>query len=66
MTIITPYEIGSIVYLITDPDQRERMIIGIYVCAHGLTYELRHESATSWHYDFEFTKEKDLVKATTN
>ena len=63
MIISTPYELGDIVYMKIDVDQNEMMITGFNVRQRGITYELsRSNGSTSWHYDFEFTLEKSVLK----
>lgn len=58
--------IGDIVFLITDNEQSERMIIEILIKPDGIMYQLAKGDFLSWHYDIEFTKDRDVLKATTN
>jgi hypothetical protein len=58
MKIETKYDIQEIVYLITDNEQLERMITGFTVTSTGIIYRLAYATNESWHYDFEFVKEK--------
>ena len=60
------YEIGEIVYLVTDPEQHARIITGINIRKSGVQYELAFETSASWHYDFEMSRERDIIKATSN
>ena len=62
MRIDTKYDIGETVYLKTDTDQKQRMIRQITVKRNGLEYNLVCGSDESWHEDFEFTTEKDVLK----
>ena len=66
MVIDNKYEIGDKVFLLTDVDQAERIVTGIYISPNGLTYELSCGNSDSTHYDFEITKKKDVLKSTTN
>lgn len=64
MTISNKYELGQIVFLLTDHDQCERIITGIQVSGNNqLTYHLSCGIVESWHYDYELVSNKDLVKA---
>jgi hypothetical protein len=62
MRIDTKYDIGEYVYLKTDPDQKQRMIRGIFLRRNQISYELICGIEESYHEDFEFTKEKDVLK----
>ena len=55
------YNLGDIVFLITDSDQSRRIITGIDIRISGAVYELSCGQNTSTHFDFEFSKEKHLV-----
>lgn len=55
--------IGETVYLITDPDQFERVVTGIIVRPGSNLYLVAHVMDTSAHYDFELSQEKNIVKA---
>jgi hypothetical protein len=58
------YEIGQIVYLKTDPDQYERMIIARCERQNNYyEYELAFGSSLSWHCEMEISSEKNMVKA---
>ena len=59
------YEIGQSVYLKTDPSQLERLVFCIRVYKNELLYELACGAATSVHYDFEITTEKDVLKSSS-
>lgn len=58
----TTYGLGDIVYLKTDPDQTERMIIQIALNGKGVSYELVCGTTSSWHYDIEISDNKDYSK----
>lgn len=67
MVIDNKYGFGQEVYLKTDTDQKLRLITGILVRPNGcISYELSCGVDTRWHYDFEVTTERDVLKTTTN
>lgn len=67
MVINNVFEIGDTAFLVTDPDQRERLVVGITIRqASVLLYELAAGADTSWHYEYELTAERDITKATTS
>jgi hypothetical protein len=61
MLINTLYDIGEIVYLVTDEDQRARMITRLVISNTGTIYYLACGAAESPHYDFELQKEKNRL-----
>ena|SRR5690606_12979951 len=63
---ILHFDIGDSVYLKTDPEQLERLVTGISVRQNGITYAISHLTNETWHYDFEITKERDIIKATSS
>lgn len=57
------FEIEEIVYLKTDLDQLPRIVSGLSIRKSGvISYELSQGSHTSYHYDFEISKEKNSLK----
>ena len=66
MYIENHYDIGDMVYLHTDNDQLQRVVTGILVKPSSLTYALSCGSNESWHYDFEITVEKNVLKTSAN
>lgn len=66
MIIENKFNIGDLVYLKTDNDQSQRMIVSISVRRKDLVYEVSFGSVSSWHYEFEISEEKDVLKSTTN
>ena len=65
------YDIESIVYLVTDEDQRARMIVRVDVRKDNnknymVMYELSLGSESSWHYDYEFTSDKNVLTKILN
>lgn len=66
MVIENNYEFGDIVYLITDPDQRPRIVTGI-LCNPGLIeYRLSCGTELSWQLECAISKERNTIIATTN
>jgi len=61
-----PFSIGDHVYLKTDVEQLMRIITAICINVSGAKYLLSYNTSDSWHYDFEFTAERDIIKATSN
>ena len=60
------FDIGDSVYLRTDPEQAERLVTGINVRESGISYAATCGTNESWHYAFEMTKERDIIKATSS
>lgn len=63
MTVIeNKYEIKQKVYLVTDEDQKERLVTGLKVCSGGeIIYQLSCGTSVSDHYDFEISPEKRYI-----
>lgn len=60
------FDIGDSVYLKTDSDQKERLVTRLMISGvNGISYELYAGSQGSWHYDFEISKEKNVLKTTS-
>lgn len=60
--VIEPkYDIGSIVYLVTDEQQLPRIVMSIIVNKYDLIYELINTTTTSRHYDFEISETKNIL-----
>ena len=62
MTIDNAYNIGDIVYLKTDPEQMERIVTAIEISQKGLLYEVCFVESSSHFFDFELSKEKNILK----
>lgn len=58
MSIENNFEIGQIVYLKHDPEQRPRMVLSIRIRKYDIVYELQSGTDFSYHNDFEMTSEK--------
>lgn len=56
------FNLGDIVFLKTDFDQRARVVRSILLCGTGYQYNLGCSNEDSWHYYFEISKEKDILK----
>lgn len=57
---------GDTVFLKTDPDQLPRMIVGVVVKKSHVMYEVVKGETTSYHYDYEMAREKDVIQSTSN
>lgn len=56
------YNIGEIVYLKTDSDQHARVVTAIKIFPNNeMMYELSCGERSSLHYEFEISKEKELI-----
>lgn len=66
MVINNKYGFGDIVYLKTDRDQYERIVVGIKVSPLGLTYQVALGPIETYHYEMELTTEKNVLITTTN
>lgn len=62
MVVDNKFEIGQIVYLKTDAEQQDRMVVVIEIYKFGLMYRLNCGSVDSIHFEFEITNEKNFVK----
>jgi len=63
MDIKTKFDIGQIVFLATDSEQRARIVTGIIIRPSGIIYYLTCGSEETTHYDIEFTLEKNYIIA---
>jgi hypothetical protein len=59
MRIETNYNIGQIVFLATDNDQKARIITGIIIRPSGHIYYLSCGDVENSHYEIEFALEKN-------
>lgn len=62
MKIETLFDIGEIVFLITDEEQCERMVTNITIGPNTVTYHLSYGMAVSTHYEIEMSRTKDIHK----
>ena len=61
MEINNNFNIGECVFLITDDDQKTRIVTGIQVSSTGILYRLAQGTNESWHFDYEIAKEKNYL-----
>lgn len=55
-------DFGTVVYLKTDVDQLPRMFLRFQMVINGnILYCLAQGEKESWHYDFEFTEDRDTI-----
>lgn len=62
MIFESEYELGQLVYLITDDEQKERMITGVKFNLNGIIYTLQKGTEESFHFEKEISAEKDILK----
>ncbi|MGV6830336.1 MAG: hypothetical protein ACWA5P_02080 [bacterium] len=55
------FKLEDIVYLKTDPEQRQRIVTAITIRSLGVIYELSFGVETSSHYDYECSLEKNVL-----
>lgn len=60
MIIENKFNIGQTVYLLTDEDQKPRLITSIIVNKYDLLYQMNNGTLQSTHYDYEISEEKQL------
>lgn len=56
------FELGQIVFLITDPEQHERIITGILYRPGSIIYYLGYNDNESYHYEIEIATVKNWKK----
>lgn len=61
MVLDNKFEIGSYVYLKTDPAQEKRIVTGFNVRATSITYMLSLGANESYHYEFEISDERCFI-----
>ena len=61
MTIENKYKLGEIVFLITDPDQYQRIITAIQININGsIIYHLAQGINETWHFEVEIASDKNF------
>ena len=60
ITVDIQFNIGDLVYLVTDPYQYPRIITGIFLRKTLVSYELSLGENLSAHFDFELSKKPTL------
>lgn len=58
---VSDYELGEFVYLITDDEQKRRLIDSIQFTFEGTSYRLCCGTTSTWHNQREFTREKTVA-----
>jgi len=66
MVIENMFGFGDIVYLKTDKDQLPRMVYSLKVSQAEILYEVICGTHMSSHYDFELSREVNVLMTTTN
>lgn len=64
--LVSEFSIGDTVYLITDNEQSAGLLTRIMFSPNQVEYEIAIGATKSWHYGFELSKERDLVKVFNN
>lgn len=66
MHIDNKYKLGDPVYLVTDPQQLKRIVIGILVREQGgLMYHVSYVNEAQYCYDCELSGIEDIILKTT-
>lgn len=55
------FQIGQVVYLVTDPEQLERMVYSYTINNREVIYNLTQGTTTSGHFNFEISTEKKII-----
>jgi hypothetical protein len=58
---IEKYNIGDIVFLVTDKEQIPRQITGILQRPYGFIYYLSNNTNETTHYDIEFSRDINIL-----
>lgn len=61
MLIDNKYNIGDIVYLLTDDEQKKRIVTAIFIEIGHILYKLTQGSTSSFHFDYEIATSKQVV-----
>lgn len=60
MNINFKYDIGDIVYLITDNEQNKRIVTGYHISFKQILYRLSCGTSETSHYEIEISSEKSI------
>lgn len=60
MKIDTKFNIGEIVFLITDEDQKARMVVSLKIYDKGILYCLACGTEETYHYEMEIASQKSF------
>jgi len=66
MVVDVNFEIGDTVYLQTDIEQLKRLVTGFHIRKYDVLYSLSCGINESSHYDFEISREVNVLITTTN
>ena len=58
---VREYEIGEFVYVVTDTEQKRRLITGILTEPNGKQYRLTVASHSDWFYAMEISRELCMI-----
>lgn len=61
MRVENIFDIGQIVYLVTDPEQNKRIVTGLLIKPNSILYELSCGSNCSNHYAMEISADVDIL-----
>lgn len=61
MEINNKFNLQDCVFLITDEDQKTRIVTGFQVSSNEIIYRLAQGTNESWHFDYEISKEKNYL-----
>lgn len=61
MEINNKFNLQDCVFLITDDDQKTRIVTGFQISSTGILYRLAQGTNDSWHFDYEIAKEKNYL-----
>ena len=65
MIIENKFNIGDTVYIVTDEDQKKRVVTGLRICPRDcIIYYLNCGTVFSEHYDFELQSEENVLAKT--
>ena len=60
------FHIGQTVYIRLDPEQSEKQVTAIELRPfNSITYAVMDDMTETWHYGFQLSTDRDIVKATT-
>lgn len=66
MIIDNKFDIGDLVYCITDKEQQPRLITVIQITQSGLKYFADHGPDGNYYYDFQLSLDKNIMLTSTN
>jgi len=61
VSLESKYKLGEIVFLITDVEQKPRMVTGIIFRPSGVLYELACGDAETAHFEMELATDKNFL-----